>query len=373
MKSSKIKNILAKTVLTPCSYIYKAIVSTRNFLFNAGVLKQTEFDVPVVVVGNLAVGGTGKTPHTEYIVSRMCINHNMAVLSRGYKRKTKGFVCASQNLSSYDLGDEPYQIYRKFGSNVDVAVCEKRVEGIQRMLEINPDINLFVLDDAFQHRYVKPTLSIVLTDYRKLPCDDKMLPLGTLREPKEGLSRADIVVVTKCPADMKPIDKNVVRKKMGLEKWQKLLFSTYRYKELLPVFKGECVNSPDLTWLSKKDTILVVTGIANPLPMVKHLKQYDARVKVIHFNDHHDFSRDDLAFIQRTFERLNGERKMIITTEKDAVRLINNPYFPHSLRKQIMYLPVEVEFVQNDDDDDLINLITNGIAQKLRQKNKNLD
>lgn len=368
MKLSKLQKILAKAILTPCSYVFKAIVGVRNFLFNAGVLKQKEFDVPIIVVGNLAVGGTGKTPHTEYIVSRMCVHYKMAVLSRGYKRKTRGFVRASQNLTSYDLGDEPYQIYRKFGTCVDVAVCEKRVVGIEKMLEINPEINLFVLDDAFQHRYVKPTLSIVLTDYRKLPCEDKMLPLGTLREPQDALQRADIVVVTKCPADMKPIDKNVVRKKLSLEKWQKLMFSTYKYKELQPVFVGECATIPDLSWLTPKDTILVITGIANPTPMVKYLKQFEARVKVVHFNDHHDFSKDDLAFIQRTYDRLRGERKIIITTEKDAVRFINNPYFPYALRKSVAYLPIEVEFAQSEGDEDLINLITTSIEKKQKQK-----
>lgn len=353
--ASEFKKILAKIILTPCSYIFRGVVGVRNFMFNVGILKQREFGVPVVVVGNLAVGGTGKTPHTEYIVSRLCMHYKMAVLSRGYKRKTHGFVHASKNLSSYDLGDEPYQMYRKYGSCIDVAVCESRVKGIEKLLEINPEINMFVLDDAFQHRYVKPKVAILLTDYRKLPCDDKMLPLGELREPKEALSRADIVVVTKCPSDMKPIDVNVVKKKLNLAKWQKILFSTYKYKELLPVFSGESTYQPDLNWLNVNDTILVVTGIANPVPMVKYLKQYKAKVKVIHFSDHHDFSREDLNFISKTFNRLQGDRKFIVTTEKDAVRLINNAYFPHALRKQMFYLPIEVEFVAGEDD--FINLI----------------
>lgn len=358
--ASELKKILAKIILTPCSYLFGGVVWVRNFMFNVGILKQREFDVPVVVVGNLAVGGTGKTPHTEYIVSRLCMHYKMAVLSRGYKRKTHGFVHASRNLSSYDLGDEPYQIYRKYGSCIDVAVCESRVKGIEKMLEINPEINMFVLDDAFQHRYVKPKVAILLTDYRKLPCDDKMLPLGQLREPKEALSRADIVVVTKCPNDMKPIDVNVVKKKLNLAKWQKVLFSTYKYKELLPVFSGENAYQPDLNFLNANDTILVVTGIANPVPMVRYLKQYKAKVKVIHFSDHHDFSREDLTFISKTYNRLQGDRKFIVTTEKDAVRLINNAYFPHVLRKQMFYLPVEVEFMSENED--FINLIVSKVS-----------
>ena len=359
--SAEYKKILAKIILTPCSYIYRAIVETRNFLFNTGVLKQREFDIPVISIGNLAVGGTGKTPHTEYIVNRLCTHYKMAVLSRGYKRKTRGFVLATSNLSSYDLGDEPYQIYRKFGSCINVAVCESRVKGIEQLLEINPDLQLIVLDDAYQHRYVKPRVSVVLTDYRKLPCDDKMLPLGELREPKENLSRADIVIVTKCPNSMKPIDVNVVKKKLNLAKWQKVFFSTYRYKDLTPVFSAETSYTPDLNWLSPNDTILVVTGIANPVPMVKYLKFFQAKVKVIHFNDHHNYTREDLGFITKTFERLPGERKFIVTTEKDAVRLMNNAYLPHMMRKQLFYLPIEVEFMPGEDD--FINTLTTMISR----------
>ena len=363
--ASKLQKVLAKIILTPCSYIYKGIVVVRNLMFNSGLLKQHEFDVPVVVVGNLAVGGTGKTPHTEYIVSRLCMHYNIAVLSRGYKRKTSGFVHATPSLSSYDIGDEPYQIYRKYGSSIDVAVCEKRVIGIEKMLEINPEINMFVLDDAFQHRYVKPRVSILLTDYRKLPCDDKMLPLGTLREPTDGIHRADIIVVTKCPVDIKPIDRNVVRKKLALEKWQKLLFSTYKYKDLQPVFTGvDTSKVPNLSWLGNDDSILMITGIANHLPMVKYLRQYQARVQVVHFTDHHDYSREDLAFIKKRFEAMKGKNKYIITTEKDAVRLINNAYFPYSLREHIFYLPIEVVFLQGDDEEDLINLIATKIVRK---------
>ncbi|MBE6311298.1 MAG: tetraacyldisaccharide 4'-kinase [Bacteroidales bacterium] len=363
--ASKLQKVLSKVILTPCSLIYKGIVVVRNLMFNTGLLKQREFDVPVVVVGNLAVGGTGKTPHTEYIVSRMCMHYKIAVLSRGYKRKTSGFVHATPSLSSYDIGDEPYQIYRKYGSSIDVAVCEKRVVGIEKMLEINPEINLFVLDDAFQHRYVKPRVSILLTDYRKLPCEDKMLPLGTLREPAEGINRADIVVVTKCPMDMKPIDRNVVRKKLSLEKWQKLLFSTYRYKDLQPVFVDvDSSKTPNLSWLGEDDSVLMITGIANYLPMAKYLRQYKARVQMVHFTDHHDYSRDDLSFIKKKFEAMKGKNKYIITTEKDAVRLINNAYFPHTLREYMFYLPIEVVFLHDDEDDDLINLIATKITRK---------
>lgn len=339
------KKIIADIILTPFAYLFRIGVGIRNVLFNQGILKQHKFDVPVVVVGNIAVGGTGKTPHTEYIVGMLCSQYHIGVLSRGYKRKTKGFVLASDNLSSAHLGDEPYQIYRKFSNFITLAVCDDRVEGIKQMLKIDPSINLFVLDDAFQHRYVKPKVAVVLTEYKHLPCDDNMLPLGNLREPMHALTRADMVIVTKCPMDLKPIDVNVIQKKLNLSKWQQIYFSTYQYKHLTPVFNNLAASIPDLEWLTPNDTLLVFTGVANPIPMVKYLKRTQANVKVIHFSDHHDYTRDDFDFIDKTFRTLTGSRKFIVTTEKDAVRIINNPYFPHFLKTYLQYLPIEVKFL----------------------------
>ena len=187
--------LLSALLLYPISRLYGLGVAVRNKMFEHGILKQQEFSVPVVVVGNIAMGGTGKTPHVEYIVEELMDKYNIGVLSRGYKRATKGFVLATPQSRPEDIGDESYQIYRKFGPDVTVAVCEKRVEGINRMLEINPSINLIILDDAFQHRYVKPAVSVVLTEYSRPVFKDNLLPYGNLREQRSALNRADIVAV----------------------------------------------------------------------------------------------------------------------------------------------------------------------------------
>ena len=337
--------ILAKLLLYPVSKIFGMVVGVRNKLFDMGVLKQHEFDVPVIAVGNIAVGGTGKTPHTEYVVDALRDDYVIGVLSRGYKRKTKGFVLATKRSRPEDIGDEPYQIFHKYGKEVTVAVCEKRVEGIRKMLEINPKINLIVLDDAFQHRYVKPALSIVLTEFNRPVFYDNLLPYGRLREPVSALNRADMVVVTKCPEDAKPIDYSIYKKALDLYPYQKLFYSTYAYGHLVSVFPESVHYIPYLDWLTPDDSILVVTGVANPRPFVRHLRKYKARVKVKRYSDHHNYTSGDMEAIVKRFNELPGNRKFIITTEKDAVRLSNNPYFPHALKSCIFYLPIKVEFL----------------------------
>lgn len=352
--------ITREVILTPLSYIYGAITYVRNKLFDLKILKSEEFDIPVVSIGNLAVGGTGKTPHTEYIVDLLCGHYNIAVLSRGYKRKTKGFILASENSTPLDIGDESYQIYQKFGDRIKVAVCEKRVVGIKELQKIDPNINLIILDDAFQHRYVKPRVSIVLTEYNRPYYEDRLMPLGRLRENIRAVNRAEMVIITKCPDDIKPMDFRIKKKNTDLFPYQKLFFSRYRYDSLTPVFPAESTYVPMLEIMNNKDVVLTVTGIANPRPLVKYLKTFNVKTKVMHFPDHHNFSRDDIMDIQNTFNSLKGRYKIIITTEKDAVRLSSNPYFPHSLKQHIFYQPINVEFLEYEDDFDstLIQLIT---------------
>ena len=201
-------------LLTPFSWVYGAGVWLRNTAFNIGLLPQEEFDVPVVSVGNITVGGTGKTPHVEYIIEALYRRYHVAVLSRGYKRKTKGFILASNNMTPRDIGDEPYQIYRKYSGLITLAVCEKRRKGIRELLRIDPNINLILLDDGFQHRYVIPKVNIVLVDYNRPPYEDRLMPLGTLREPSERLLRCDMVVVTKCPTDLTAMDIRMMKKNL---------------------------------------------------------------------------------------------------------------------------------------------------------------
>lgn len=338
------RSFIRHTLLLPCSKLYGTVVYVRNKMFDWKILRQHSFGVPVIVVGNIAVGGTGKTPHVEFIISALRSSHHVAYLSRGYKRRTKGFVPATPKSTPRDIGDEAYQIYHKFGGEVTVAVCEDRVLGIRELLAVDPDINMLVLDDAFQHRYVRPTVAVVVTEYSRPVFEDKLLPFGRLREPVRALNRADIVVVSKCPPRLKPMDYRIFSNNINLFPYQKLFFSRYAYQPLRPLFPDAVRHIPYLDWLGSDDTVLAVAGIGNPRPFVRHLKSYCFRVKVNVFADHHDYTRKDLDTILRRYTQIRSSVKYIITTEKDAVRLGCNPYFPHELKPYIFYLPVEVEF-----------------------------
>ncbi len=341
--------LVANLVLRPISWVYGAAAATRNQLFKWGVLKQQTFNVPIIVVGNIAIGGTGKTPHTEYVVDIMRHKYKVAVVSRGYKRSTSGFVLASRRSSPLDIGDEPYQIYHKFNGQVPVAVCENRVKGIEKLLSINPEINLIVLDDAFQHRYVKPTVSIVLTEFKRPAFKDNLLPLGRLREPFSAIYRADMVIVTKCPSDIRPLDYRLFKENLQLIAFQKLYFSSYAYGELTPVFPDDVnlAELPRMKWLTENDSILALAGIAHPRPFAKWLRRHKAKVKLRSFPDHHNFQRRDLDTIHELYDHLQGSgRKLIVTTEKDAVRLANNPYYPPELKSVTYYIPIRVRMDQ---------------------------
>ena len=333
-------------LLTPFSWGYGAGVWLRNSAFNMGLLPQEEFDVPVVSVGNITVGGTGTTPHVEYIIEALYRRYQVAVLSRGYTRKTKGFILASTNMTPRDIGDEPYQIFTKYSGLITLAVCENRRKGIRELMRIDPDINLILLDDGFQHRYVKPKVNIVLVDYNHPPYEDKLMPLGTLREPARNVLRGDIVVVTKCPSDITAMDIRMVKKNLGLFPYQGLFFSNIRYADPVPVFPVQSPQLTSLQWLRDDDAVLCLTGIATPKPLVRYLRQSAASVKVMHFDDHHFFTRRDFTDIFKVYNSLEGKRKFIITTEKDAVRIMNNPYYPPMRRNCIFYIPMRVGFLE---------------------------
>lgn len=348
-------------LLYPISKIYGVVMAVRNKMFDYGILKQQEFDIPIVVVGNIAMGGTGKTPHVEYIVESLLGKYNIGVLSRGYRRATKGFVLASPQSRPEDIGDESYQIYRKFGPDITVAVCEKRAEGIRQMREINPALNMIILDDAFQHRYVKPSVSVILTEYNRPVFNDKILPYGRLRESARALNRADMVVVTKCPVDMKPMHYRLFEENLKLFPFQKLYFSRYNYGHLVPIFPDEVTDIPALDNLRADNSILVITGVANPKPFVRFLRRNKAKVKLKRFTDHHNFTASDMEEIARLFDELPSANKFIVTTEKDAVRILNNPYFHHRLKKSIFYVPIKVEFIDRGEAE-----FTAGIEKTIR-------
>ena len=334
------------------SWFYGAGTWLRNKLFDWGLLKQHEFEIPVIVVGNIAVGGTGKTPHVEYIVAKLSTQYNIGVIIRGYKRSTNGFILATDTSTPNDIGDEPYQIFNKFHGRIRLAVSEDRVFGIRELRRLYPDINMIILDDGFQHRHVKPDLSIVLMEYRNMPYDDHLLPYGRLRESIDALRRASIIVVTKCPETINPIDFRLVKNNLNLYPSQGLYFSRYQYGSLVPLFSDFVEEAPRLSDFTADDTFMTITGIAHPKPFTRHLRNnYQATVKSIRFPDHYNFVRSDFDFITSKFNELKGRRKIIITTEKDAVRMVNNPYFPQELKNKVFYLPIHVEFIPYLNDD----------------------
>lgn len=343
MKQRTRKDKILTCVLTPLSWLYGAAVYVRNKLFDFHILPSERFEVPVISVGNITVGGTGKTPHVEWLVEHMCDDYHIAVLSRGYKRRTKGFVLATPHSTPATIGDEPYQIYRKFGNVARVAVCESRRKGIRRLLEIDPSIDLVILDDALQHRYVDPKVSILLMDWSRPVYHDHLLPLGRLRESPMALNRADFVVVTKVPEDVKPVDLMIVKKELSLMAFQKLYFTRFRYAPPVAVFEESAKYSLTLDRLTPDDMVMLLTGIANPRGLVHYMRRFGCRMRVNHYPDHHFFTRRDLEKIARDYDEMKGARKIILTTEKDSVRLASNPYFPERLKPYVFYLPISVE------------------------------
>lgn len=345
----------------------------RNKIFDTNLISAAQYDIPVIGVGNITIGGTGKTPHVEYILQNLCSNYRVAVLSRGYKRKTKGFILANSKSTPESIGDESWQIYHKFGMSAKVAVCESRRKGIDELLRLYPDLDLILLDDSFQHRWVKPSVNICLMEYGRPVYRDKVLPLGRLRESASGISRADMVIVTKCPVNASQLQLRIVANELDLMKYQKLYFSRYSYEELKPVFPDENPYVANLTSLTHDDSVFLLTGIAHPRYFVRHYHDYPFNKRVQHFPDHHDFSRKDIELIADKFRKMKGERKLIITTEKDAVRIAHNPYFPNFLKPFIFYQPVSVKMIQGtyDHDNNLIQDLMQSVNKSLKRQENN--
>lgn len=347
--------------LYPFSFLYGIGVKLRNKFFDWGILRSRDFDIPVISIGNITVGGTGKTPHTEYLIKLLQPKFNVAVLSRGYKRKSKGFILSRKNSSVEQIGDEPYQMKQKF-PDIHVAVDKNRCHGIDELRKenISPQPEIVLLDDAFQHRYVQPGINILLIDFYRLICDDALLPAGHMREPARGKNRAHIVIVTKCPSDIKPVDFRVISKRINLYPYQKLFFTTFKYKNLVPLYNKK-LPVRSITEL-QEEKILLVTGIASPRQMAQDLENYSSGIETLVFNDHHAFTREDIEQLQNRFNRLKGSKKLIITTEKDAARLLHHPDMKKELKPYIYYLPIEVDFLQNQQevfDQTIIEFIQN--------------
>ena len=300
-------NLLRK-ILFPFAILYGLITTIRNFLFDKGILKSTSFDIPVIAVGNLSVGGTGKTPQIEYLIRLLSDNYKIATLSRGYKRKSEGFVLADATSNAEILGDEPFQFYQKF-PNVQVAVDANRTNGITQLLSLKEKPEIILLDDAYQHRKVKAGFYILLTSYDDLYADDFMLPTGNLRESRSGANRANIVIVTKCPKDLSNQKQEEIRLKLKLKDSQQMYFTFINYDDAV-YSNNEKIAVNEV----KSESKLLLAGIAKPTPFFDYLKNESD--ECLTFPDHHHFSDADLDSIQN-----KAQHRKIITTEKDYVRL----------------------------------------------------
>lgn len=328
----------------PFSWLYGLGVGIRNYLFDAEILKSKSYSIPVISVGNITVGGAGKTPHVEYLIDLLRDEMQVAVLSRGYKRKSRGYVVADEDTTMRDIGDEPFQIKQKF-EGVYVAVDKDRCHGIDHLIsdEDTKDVEVILLDDAFQHRYVKPGVNILLVDYHKFINYDKLLPAGRLREPQSAKVRADIVIVTKCPKNLNPIDYRVLSKAMDLKAFQQLYFTTLSYCDLKPIFNGgDTVPLNEIMG----ENILLLTGIASPEHLQVDIMEYTRGVKLetMAFSDHHNFTERDVERINERFAAMPSPKR-IITTEKDQVRLFYLEGLSEEVKQNIYALPIKVEFM----------------------------
>ena len=336
--------------LLPLSWLYGLGVRFRNQLFEIGLLKQHDYNLPIISVGNITVGGSGKTPHVEHLIRLLKDKVKVAVLSRGYKRKSRGYVLAGDDSTAYDIGDEPYQIKKKY-NDIYVAVDKKRVNGINRITkdEQTADTDVILLDDAFQHRYVKPGINILLVDYHRLIIYDKLLPAGRLREPQSGKNRADIVIITKCPTDLKPMEFRVLTKAMNLYPYQSLFFTTIEYGELQPFNATDGKLALNKEYLASKH-VLLLTGIASPKQIILDIKPHAKEITPLIFADHHRFKNKDTEKINATFNAMKGE-KIIVTTEKDAARLEGLTGLNEEVKQNLYVLPIKVKFMLHQEEE----------------------
>lgn len=332
--------------LLPLSWLYGVGVGVRNLCFDLGLLKSAEYDIPIICVGNITVCGTGKTPHVEYLVRLLSSQYRVAVLSRGYKRRTKGYLLAQADTPMQDIGDEPWQLKQKF-PDIYVAVDGNRRRGIERLThdEETRDVQVILLDDGFQHRYVKPRANIVLVDYHRMVTDDCLLPAGCLREDVSALHRATTVIVSKCPSSITPMGFRVILSALNLKPFQKLFFTTLKHKRAYQLFGTESFAMDTLR--GEDNHVMLLTGIGTPQQMEQDLRIYAQHVRPLTFPDHHMYSARDAERINEAFSKMPKPR-LIITTEKDATRLRGVEGLSDEVRNRLFVLPVEVEVMRNE-------------------------
>ena len=328
-----------RVLLLPFALLYGVVVYVRNWLYNKQYLKSVQFNIPMICVGNLSLGGTGKSPMVEYLLSILSDDYKIATLSRGYKRRTKGYALAGVNTTALEIGDEPMQFHIKY-PNVSVAVGERRIEAIPQLIQDVPDLAAVILDDAFQHREIVAGLNILLTDYSNLYCDDVFFPTGDLRDERRSAKRANIIVVTKCPENLAEAERDEIIEKLFPDQHQAIFFTSIAYDTPYHIY------DPNKQWnLSVKDEVLLVCGIANPIPLKEYLHEQTQTYYQISYSDHHIFSIEDLNDIKNKFEQITANSKIILTTEKDAVRLVK---YTEELNTIPLYvLPIKPNFLFN--------------------------
>lgn len=322
---------------------YHWVTWARNRAFDHGILKSRSFEIPTICIGNITIGGTGKTPHTEYLINLLNNEYSVAVLSRGYGRKSKGFIKADEHATMQQIGDEPFQIKSKY-PDIIVAVDEKRVHGIEQLLKGSPKPEVILLDDAYQHRYAKAGIYILLIDFNRPIWNDRVLPFGRLRESEAGKERADIIIITKCSTEMTAQQQEYCRRAVRNKKGAPVFFSTMKYGQPYPLFSTQQGKAPSLDGCS----VLLLTGIAAPQPLKNELERQGAKVRLMQYADHHNFSVQELQNVAHEFEKEKTNNKIIITTEKDAARLTAQTELPSVIKENIYALPIEVDFLNEE-------------------------
>ncbi|MEI7982512.1 MAG: tetraacyldisaccharide 4'-kinase [Bacteroidota bacterium] len=347
-----------QVISAPVSFLYGLLMLVRNLFFDLGILRSESFATPVICVGNLSYGGTGKTPMVEYLIRLLQPVSSIGTLSRGYGRESDGFIIASKRSNVKYIGDESLQYLKKF-ENLKVAVDEKRQRGIGLLLKKYPELEVILLDDAFQHRYVKPGLSLLLTDYHRLYSDDFVLPSGTLREFRSGARRADIIIVTKTPKIFSPITRRRIIEDLSPAPLQRIYFSFIKYGDPIPFQDADNCPFP-----AKLNTILLFTGIANDYPLKEHLARQCSELVTLKFSDHFPYGVKDIDMIKGRFESLPTQKKIMVTTEKDIMRLKSPELCTKFKKLPLFYVPIEIDFHGNDK-----NLFDNEILSYVK-KNK---
>lgn len=339
-----------KLILIPFSWIYGLLVWVRNALYDNGLFQSTGFNMPVISVGNITVGGTGKTPHTEYLLSLLKKEYRVATLSRGYRRESRDFRIATPQSRASEIGDEPLQMKQKY-PDVLVAVDRKRVNGIAEIMKIKPAVDVVLLDDAYQHRSLKPGFSILLIDYGRPILEDRLLPAGMLREPAANRNRANIILITKAPPDTRPIEMREYVNKLNLQIGQHLYFTTMSYGALQAVFPSDSEKAnPDADWFREQDAaILLISGIANPQGLKAYAGEISKNISELNYPDHHHYTGRDVEKISQLATELKKSHAevLILTTEKDAVKL-REMDFPEDIMSMMYAVPIMVEFLNGD-------------------------